>query len=90
MQTCTAYLFREGSWVGAHAEVRLRPDAVDVLQTVSVFVHDQAGGVVEQNADAVITQLIPCRQTDREDTLRSARSFIQPCSGQLQLRNKQM
>lgn len=52
------HLFGERGGVGADAEVRLCAVTVDVLKAVAVFVHDETRGVVKQNADAVVTQLI--------------------------------
>lgn len=51
-------LLVEGGGIGAHAEVGLRRRLVDVLQTVSVRVHDQTRVVVEQHAHAVVTELV--------------------------------
>lgn len=51
-------LFGECRRVGANTEVGFCCVAVDVLQTVTVSVHDQTRGIIEQNADAVITQLV--------------------------------
>lgn len=51
-------LFGECRRVGANTEVGFCSVAVDVLQTVTVSVHDQTCRIVEQNAYAVITQLV--------------------------------
>lgn len=51
-------LFGECRWVGANTEVGFCCVAVDVLQTVPISIHDQTRGIVEQNAYAVITQLV--------------------------------
>ena len=42
----------------AHVQVGLRCRLVDVLQTVSISVHDQTRVIVEQHADAVVTELV--------------------------------
>lgn len=54
----TSYLLVESGRERAHAHVGFSCSLVDVLQAVSVSVHDQTGVVVKQNANAVVTQLI--------------------------------
>lgn len=51
-------LFGECRGVGANAEVGFCSVAVDILQTVTISVHDQTGGIIEQNAYAIVTQLV--------------------------------
>lgn len=53
----TTDLLGESRRVRAHAEVGFSCCLVDVLQTVSVSVHDQTRVVVEQHADAVVAKL---------------------------------
>lgn len=51
-------LFGECRGVGANTEVGFCRVAVDVLQTVTISVHDQTCGIIEQNTYTVITQLV--------------------------------
>lgn len=44
-----------------HREVGLRAVTLDVLQAVTVVVQDEACGVIEQHAHAVVAQLVPWR-----------------------------
>lgn len=54
----TSYLLVESGGERAHTHVGFSCRLVDVLQAVSVSVHDQTGVIVKQNANAVVTQLI--------------------------------
>lgn len=51
-------LLVEGRRVRAHVQVRFSRRLVDVLQAVSVRVHDEASVVVEKHAHAVVAQLV--------------------------------
>lgn len=51
-------LLGESRWVSAHTEVRFSCRLVNVLQTVSISIHDQASVVIEQHPNAVVTQLV--------------------------------
>lgn len=53
----TTDLLGESRRVGAHAEVGFSCCLINVLQTVSVSVHDQTCVVVEQHADTVVAEL---------------------------------
>lgn len=53
-----AHLLVEGRVEAAHAEVALHRRLVDVLQAVPVRVHDEPRVVVEENAHAVVAQLV--------------------------------
>lgn len=53
-----SHLLVEGGGVRADVEVGFRRRLVDVLQAVSVGVHDETRVVVEQHAYAVVTQLV--------------------------------
>lgn len=52
------YLLVEGGKVRADVEVGLHSRLVNVLQTVPVGVHDEPRVVVEENAHAVVTELV--------------------------------
>lgn len=54
----TTDLLVESRRVRAHAEVGFSCRLVNVLQTVSIGVHDQTRVVVEQHAHAVVTELV--------------------------------
>lgn len=51
-------LLVEGRRVRADVEVGLSRGLVDVLQAVSIGVHDEARVVVKEHAHAVVTQLV--------------------------------
>lgn len=53
-------LFGESNGIGANTEVGFCRVAVDVLQTVTVSIHDHTCGIIEQNTYTVITQLVTC------------------------------
>lgn len=51
-------LLVEGRGVGSHSEVGLGAFLLDVLQAVPIAVHYQMSGVIEENSNAVVTQLV--------------------------------
>lgn len=53
-----SHLLVEGGRVRADVEVGFGSRLVNVLQTVSIGVHDETRVVVEQDAYAVVTQLV--------------------------------
>lgn len=54
----TTYLLVKSRRIRAHVEVGLRGRLVDVLQAVSIGVHDQSRVVIEQHAHAVVAELV--------------------------------
>lgn len=51
-------LLVQGRGVGSHSEVGLSAVLLDVLQAVPIIVHDKASGVIEENSNTVVTQLV--------------------------------
>lgn len=57
-KTKISHLLVESWRVRADVEVGFSSRLVNVLQTVSIGVHDETRVVVKQDADAVVTQLV--------------------------------
>lgn len=51
-------LLVQGRGVGSHSEVGLGAVLFDVLQAVPIIVHNKTSGVVEENSNTVVTQLV--------------------------------
>lgn len=51
-------LLVQGRGIGPHSEVGLGAVLLNVLQAVPIIVHNKTSGVVEENSNAVVTQLV--------------------------------
>lgn len=51
-------LLVQGRGVGSHSEIGLGVVLLNVLQAVPIVVHDETSGVIEENPNTVVTQLI--------------------------------
>lgn len=55
-------LLGEGRGAGSHGEVGLTAVLLNVLQVVPIVVHDETSGVIEENPNAVVTELVTCQK----------------------------
>lgn len=51
-------LLVQGRGTGSHSEIGLGVVLLNVLQAVPIIVHDKTSGVIEENSNTVVTQLI--------------------------------
>lgn len=51
-------LLVQGRRAGSHSEVGLGVVLLNVLQAVPIIVHNETSGVIEENSNTVVTQLI--------------------------------